>query len=377
MPDTKRNLQSNEAVSAVGGSQEALAITPAPQSLEGMIQRKKDHIDHVLTQRAEGLPLSDFDSIRLPHDALPDVDFEGGIDLSTRFLGRQLQRPFLISSMTGGPEKAEEINTHLAEAANVLGLAMGVGSQRVALFGKDPNLGKAGLEGRIRKLIGSQPLFANLGAVQLLEGDGVSMARRAVDSLEADALILHLNPMQEIMQDGGDINWRGVAAKMEQLIGVIGVPVIAKEVGFGLSAAVAFRLQDMGVAALDVAGKGGTNFGLVEGVRSTDPDKTELSNLFADWGLTTVEALREIKANPAISLPLIASGGIRHGLDGAKSIALGATLIGQAGPVLAAALQSTDAVLAHFAAMESALKTALFGTGSANLADFQTRCGLL
>lgn len=342
--------------------------TPAPQSLEGMLQRKQDHIDLVLEQRQYAAQWSDFDAIRLPHNALPDVNF-AEIDLSTRFLGHSLHLPFLISSMTGGPARAEAINTHLAEAARELGLAMGVGSQRVALTGKGD--GAAGLEARIRQLMGNQPLFANLGAVQLVEEAGTHMALRAIESLEADALILHLNPMQEMMQDGGDIQWQGVSQAMAAFIAKSPVPVIVKEVGFGISAKTALQLQEMGVAAIDVAGRGGTNFGLVEGARSHQAAGGDTAQLFAHWGLTTVESLTAIKADPSISLPLVASGGIRHGLDAARAVFMGATLVGQAGPVLKAAINSTQSVIDHYTLMAHHLRIALFGAGAKDLACFQ------
>lgn len=375
---------------------------PAPkQSSHDMVKRKEDHIDIVIRQRKEAatfresaLPpasspvsgidaytsassepnpscYSDFDKVRLPHDALPDCDLPA-IDLSSRFLGHDLSLPFLISSMTGGPARAESINTHLAETANQLGLAMGVGSQRVALAhtAQSGETTNAGLEKRIRMLIGRQPLFANLGAVQLIEKGGMDMAKRAVDALEADALILHLNPMQEVMQRDGDIFWQGVAGKIQTLIADMNLPVIIKEVGFGITAPVAKRLANLGASAIDIAGRGGTNFGLVEGARAPGSDRHYLSEIFADWGQTTADLIPSVR-HSLPHIPLIASGGIRHGLDAAKALYLGADLVGQAGSLLEAALISTEAVLAHFSRMEQALKIALFGTGTHDLKTFK------
>ena len=323
--------------------------------MNDILQRKADHIDLVLDQREHTEALSNgFDDVILTHNALPEANL-ADLDLSCDFLGRKLALPFLISSMTGGPRRAEDINTHLAEAAQELGIALGVGSQRVALLAE----GSLGLTSQIRNIAPDIPLYANLGAAQLRDDFSIADTRRAIDMIEADALIVHLNCLQEILQSGGDTDWTGLLKAIETVASDVGAPVIVKEVGMGISAAVAAQLVSAGVQAIDVAGTGGTNFIQVEAARSSDPDHKYLGELFEDWGIPTPVAIQAIRKSLP-DTPIIASGGIRHGLDAAKAIRLGATVVAQAGPVLRAACQSTDAVLKHFKRMEMALRVALF-----------------
>lgn len=325
-------------------------------------QRKTGHIEAVLSGDANARAVrTGFDDVRFEHCALPELDL-GAIDLSTTFLGRPLRRPFLISSMTGGHARAAGINAVLAEAAQHLGIALGVGSQRAALV--EGRAEGFGLD--MRRRAPDVPLFANVGAAQLREFPLDTM-RRAVAMIEADALIVHLNPLQEALQDGGDTDWRGLAARLESLCRDLGVPVIAKEVGFGISVPVARRLVDCGVAAVDVAGAGGTSWSAVEGQMATDPQRAALAEVFRDWGIPTAAALHDLHA-ALPDLPLVGSGGIRHGLDAAKAIRLGATLVGQAGPLLRAAIDGLDALLGHFAQLEQGLRITCFATGSADLA---------
>jgi len=328
-------------------------------------RRKRDHLDIVLSGTASHTMPAGFDALSFEHNALPEVDFDQ-IDLSSQFLSFSLRIPFLASSMTGGPVESVTINRALAEAAQHCGFAMGVGSQRIALTTDETH----GLGRDLRRLAPDIPIFGNLGAVQLVNGMGIDDARRAIDAIEANALILHLNPLQEALQKGGDINFKGVAQAIEQLVPRIGVPVIIKEVGSGISAAVARRLIECGVAAVDVAGAGGTSWAAVEGKRSAETKDQSLGEIFRDWGIPTAQCLAEIHAAHP-TLPLIASGGIRHGLDAAKAIRLGAGLVGQAAALLPAATQSTEAVIAHVETFERALKIACFVTGSASLAELR------
>ena len=319
-----------------------------------ILKRKTDHIDLVLKQRLEtAAQASPWDEVRLIHNALPEKDLLR-FDLSTEFLGKRLRRPFIISSMTGGPFKAEKINAHLAEAAQELGIAMGVGSQRVALL----SAGSSGLTNQLRTWAPDVPIYANLGAAQLRDDFSLGEIQRAIDMIAADALIIHLNCLQELMQEDGDTDWRGLLSAIETVCACLDVPVIAKEVGMGISAWTARRLVNVGVEAIDVAGKGGTNFIEVEAGRTADSRLQALGEIFKDWGIATPEAVRAIRAELP-DIPLIASGGIRHGLDAAKAIKLGANLIAQAGPVLQAATESTQAVLDHFDFMESAMRIGL------------------
>jgi isopentenyl-diphosphate Delta-isomerase len=321
-------------------------------------QRKRDHIAIILSGRARHTSGNSFDAIDFEHDALPDLDFNS-IELSTTFLGKALRLPYLASSMTGGPTLGGAINRNIAEAAQELGFAMGVGSQRIALGGGSGH----GLDGTVRKIAPDITLFANLGAVQFARGMTVDDARRAVATIEADALILHFNPLQEVLQPGGDVDWRGVAKAVEGICRNVDVPVIAKEVGAGISVAVAVRLRNLGIAAIDVAGTGGSSWAAVEGLRQSDEMNREIGEIYRNWGFTTAECLLAIRETlPA--MPLIASGGIRHGLDGAKAIRLGADLVGQAGPLLQAATEGTEHVVNHVKAWEKTFKVACFCTNS-------------
>jgi isopentenyl-diphosphate Delta-isomerase len=326
-------------------------------------KRKLDHIDIILSGTAKHGVASGFDDVQFEHCALPNVNLDD-IDLSTSFLGKSLRLPYLASSMTGGPAMGGKINRAIAEAAQELGFAMGVGSQRIALGGGSGH----GLDVSIRRLAPDIPLYANLGAVQLVTGMTIDDAKRAVELIGADALILHLNPLQEALQPGGDRDWRNVDAEIEKVCRALSVPVIAKEVGAGISVDVAKRLVNCGVSAIDVAGVGGSSWAAVEGMRSENG--SHLAEIFRNWGIPTARALLTI-ADALPELPLIASGGIRHGLDGAKAIRLGATLAGQAGALLDAAVKGPEAVVAHVQNWAQALRISCFVTGSAGLTQLR------
>lgn len=327
-----------------------------------ILGRKDQHLDVVLSGAARHGLDNGFAGVRFVHDALPDLD-HGKIDLGADFLGRRLKAPLLISSMTGGPARAEAINARLAEAAQHLGIALAVGSQRAAL----ETGGQAGLDMTLRRRAPDTPLLANIGAAQLTLGFGVDEARRAIDMIAADALIVHLNPLQEVCQPEGDRDWWGVGAALEALVKVLNAPVVVKETGAGISAATARRLFDMGVAVIDVAGAGGSNWATVEGERATDPADKAHGAAFGDWGIPTARAIADVRAACPKGV-LIGSGGIRDGVEAAKAIRLGADLVGQAAGVLAAATTSTEAVVEHFQIVIRQLRTACFCTGSANLA---------
>lgn len=327
--------------------------------------RKDQHLDVVLSGGGRHARDAGFDAIRFVHEALPDLD-HAKIDLGVDFLGRRLKAPFLISSMTGGPARAEAINAHLAEAAQHLGIALAVGSQRGALEGG----ADGGLNPSLRHRAPDTPILANMGAAQLTQGFGVDQARRVMEMIGADALIVHLNPLQEACQPEGDRDWWGVGAALEALIRKLDAPVVIKETGAGISATTARRLIDMGAAAIDVAGAGGANWGLIEGERATEPSDKAHALVFADWGIPTARAIAEARAACPDAL-IIGSGGVRNGLDAAKAIRLGADMVGQAAGVLEAATVSTDAVVAHFQLAIRQLRTACFCTGSASLADLK------
>ncbi|MGK7931037.1 MAG: type 2 isopentenyl-diphosphate Delta-isomerase [Microcystaceae cyanobacterium] len=323
--------------------------------------RKTEHINIVLEKdvTAKGITTG-FEHFLLEHDALPEVNLDD-VDLSLTLWQRSLNAPILISSMTGGTEIAHIINLHLAEAAQALGIAMGVGSQRAALENES-----LATTYQVRKIAPDILLFANLGAVQLNYGYGIEQARKAVGMIEADALILHLNPLQEAVQPEGDRQWANLYSKIEALTTQLSVPVIAKEVGNGISGKVARRLGNCGVAAIDVAGAGGTSWSEVEAYRQKDPYYRKLAHCFAGWGIPTAICLQQVH-QVVPQLPIFASGGIRSGVDAAKAIALGATLVGSAAPFLAEAKHKGTAVYEKFKLLIDELKIAAFCTGSANL----------
>ena len=330
-----------------------------------MTKRKQGHIDAVLSGEANARATSaGFDRVHFEHCALPELVLPD-IDLSSDFLGKTLRRPFLISSMTGGHLHAARINSVLAEVAQSLGIALGVGSQRIALSSGVFH----GTDGSLRQVAPDAALYGNVGAAQLREYRTDDM-RRAVDMIGADALIIHLNPLQEALQARGDVRWSGLLPRLQQLCTELPVPVIVKEVGFGISASVAVRLVDCGVAAIDVAGAGGTSWSAVEGRLAEHPQQAELAEIYRDWGIPTATALRQVRA-ALPDLPLIASGGVRHGLDAAKALRLGADLVGQAGPLLRAAIAGIEPLMAHFALLEQGLRLACFATGSANLSELR------
>lgn len=323
--------------------------------------RKREHLETVLGRdvSAKGVT-SGFEAYALGHDALPEIDL-AAVDMSLEIFGRRLAAPLLISSMTGGTERAREINLRLAATAQSLGLAMGVGSQRAAL----ENAALAPTFA-VRSAAPDILLFANLGAVQLVRGYGVDEARRAVDMIGADALFLHLNPLQEAVQPEGDRDWSGVLRRIETVARALEVPVVAKEVGNGISAGAARRLADAGVAAVDVAGAGGTSWSEVEAWRQSDPLEAAVAHGFAGWGVPTAEALVEaVAAVPEI--PVFASGGIRTGIDVAKAVRLGAALAGMAAPVLETAARTADAAAERLGTAVRQLRIAMFCTGSADL----------
>lgn len=328
---------------------------------ESIGQRKANHIRINLEKDVQFPRLTTgLERYRFVHQALPEMDLEE-VDTSVALFGRRLAAPLLISSMTGGTEQAREINLRLAAAAQQHGLAMGVGSQRVAL--EDPRLADTF---KVRAVAPDILLFANLGAVQLNYGYSVEHCRRAVEMIEADALILHLNALQEAVQPEGETHWAGLLRKIEQVCHQLPVPVIAKEVGWGISEQAARQLAEAGVAALDVAGAGGTSWSEVEYHRAPTAFHASVARAFADWGIPTAESL-QMARRAAPQLTLFASGGLRDGIDVAKCIALGATLCGIAGPFLRAAAQSPQALDEAIRTILAQLRIAMFCAGARDL----------
>ncbi|ABB57963.1 type 2 isopentenyl-diphosphate Delta-isomerase [Synechococcus elongatus] len=333
-------------------------------------QRKAEHLQLCLEAGVESPEVTTgLERYRFQHCALPNLSLQA-LDLGTQFLGRSLGAPLLISSMTGGTETAQRINCRLAIAAQKYRLAMGVGSQRVML--RQPETTPTF---DVRDLAPDILLLANLGAVQLNYGVTPAEAQQLVDRLGADALILHLNPLQECIQAEGDTDFRGLLGRIGELCAALSVPVIVKEVGNGLSAMVAAQLLSAGVAALDVAGAGGTSWSRVEGQRAVDPLLRRLGDRFGDWGIPTAESLQQVRQVSA-TVPLIASGGIRHGLDAAKAIALGADLVGLARPFLVAADQSEEVLDQWITELLAELRIVRFCTDSGDWAALR-RPGVL
>lgn len=302
---------------------------------------------------------------RLTHCALPELDLNE-IDLSTRFLGKMLKAPLLISAITGGTAQAHQINLNLAEAAQALGIAMSVGSQRAAI--EDPSQIPTY---EVRSVAPDALLFANLGAVQLNYGYGITECRQAVQMIEADALILHLNPLQEALQPDGNTDFAGLLEQIAAICQGLEVPVIVKEVGWGLSESVARQLADAGVAVLDVAGAGGTSWSEVEKHRAENDLQHRVATHFANWGIPTAEAILQARRG-APELPIIASGGIRTGPEAAIALALGADLVGLAGPLLPPATISPEAVQDELHVLIEGLRIAMFAAGVPDIPSLTT-----
>jgi isopentenyl-diphosphate delta-isomerase len=326
--------------------------------------RKSRHLDICLEDDVASRRDTGFGAVRLQHEAMPEFAL-ADVDCSAQFLGFRLRAPLLISSMTGGTHRAREINRRLAAGAEAAGIALGLGSGRAAL--EHAHLAHTYA---VRDVAPTIPLFANLGAVQLNYGVSVDDARRLIELHGASALYLHFNPLQEALQLHGDTNFRDLLPKIARLCGTLGVPVFAKGVGSGLGVKTALRLVEAGIAAIDVAGAGGTSWALVEGRRTNDPSRERMAEAFGDWGLATARATAEIRrALPEI--PLVASGGIRNGVEMAKAIALGADLCGVALPFLEAAHESEEAVHELVAELVATLRIAQFASGSRRLIDLR------
>lgn len=316
-------------------------------------KRKVEHVRIVAKDDSMDRRKFYFDEIRLTHRALPEINL-ADIDPSVEYMGKKLSFPLLISSMTGGGDKMfKKINTNLAAAAEAEGVAMGVGSQRI--FFTEPT---ARSSFDLRSVAPTTLLFSNLGAVQFNEDMTLQHARAVVQVLKADALILHLNPLQEAVQPEGDTDFSNLRKKIGEIVQGLSVPVIIKEVGAGISVADAKLLVEAGVKYIDVAGTGGTSWSRIEGERSDDPS---LGQLFQDWGIPTPLALRQLVP---MNVTLTASGGIRSGLDMAKAVVLGASLCGVARPFLTPAMESADAVRKVIQRLKHEFVTAMFLLGA-------------
>lgn len=326
--------------------------------------RKSDHIRINLEEDVRSGITTGLERYRFVHQALPELDLQS-VDLSLDLFGRKLKAPLLISSMTGGTPEAAAINRTLAMAAQETGIAMGLGSQRAAI--EHPELAETF---QVRAVAPDVLLFANLGAVQLNYGYGVEHCRRAVDMVQADALILHLNALQEAVQPEGDTHFSGLLRKIEMVARALPVPVIAKEVGWGFSERAARQLAAAGVAAIDVAGAGGTSWSQVEMHRAKTESHARLAAAFVDWGIPTAESILQVR-KAAPEMLIFASGGLRGGIDIAKCIALGATLGGMASPFLKAAAISLERLIETINELKREMQVCMFAAGLQNLKALQ------
>jgi len=332
---------------------------------EDIQKRKREHLE-ISTSSVAQTGVAGFDSYRFIHNALPEIDFDE-VDLSVEMFGKKLNYPFFISSMTGGVVEGKKINRNLMNVAEKCGVMMGVGSQRAAI--EKPELADLFVD-EVRER--SFPLLANVGAVQLNYGFDVAKMQKAVDMIGADALILHINPIQEAVQAEGNRNFKGLVAKIGEIVKGVSVPVIAKEVGFGISEDVCQRLVDVGVRYVDVAGWGGTSWSVVEGRRSGG--NQTLGDLFGEWGIPTTESVvmcKRVADRANQKLTILASGGVRSGLDVAKAIALGADMVGLASPFAKAAMESEESVVELIERLGNELRVAMFGVGVANLSELR------
>lgn len=325
-------------------------------------QSKTQHIDACLTPAVEYQKRAGFERLDFVNQALPNLSLDD-IDIGAAMCGKELRAPLMVAPMTGGVERAHQLNLRLARAAQHFGLAMGVGSQRVGL--EDPERAKLF---QVRSVAPDILLFANFGAVQLALGWGVEHARRAIDMIEADALFLHFNPIQEAAQ-GGDVDFRNLVVRVRDLCSAMraqGVPVFAREVGFGISADAARALIDAGVSGIDCAGAGGTSWAKVEGICAKTERRRKMGLAFGEWGIPTAEAIRAVRS-VSQRIPLIATGGLRSGLDLAKALALGADVGAMARPLLVAANQGDDALQTCIEDVLTELRIAMFGIGASDL----------
>ncbi len=327
-------------------------------------KRKTQHILLCLQKENWTNNKNDFENYRFEHNALPELDFNE-IDTTIEFLGKKLSYPFLISSITGGCEHGLKINQPLGKLAQKFNIALALGSQRAALL--DKTLIKTF---DLRKIAPNILLLANLGAVQLNYELDLESCQQMVDMINADALILHLNPLQEVFQPEGDTNFSGLLKKIEKICHQLSVPVIVKEVGCGINAKVAQRLSQVGVKIIDIAGSGSISWSNVEAARSNDSIIKAVAENFRNWGNSTAFSLEDI-AQKCPELSLIASGGIHNGIDVAKAISLGAKLGGFALPLLKTLQESEESAENFIKTIIFELKTTMFCTGSKNLTDLR------
>ena len=331
---------------------------------KNVTSRKADHIRINLEEDVRSAITTGLERFRFIHQALPEMNLQD-VNMGQMLFGRQVNAPILISSMTGGTREAAIINQRLAEAAQQYGLVMGVGSQRAGI--EHP---EEAVTFQVRRYAPDILLFANLGAVQLNYGYSILQCQQAVDMIQADGLILHLNGLQEALQPEGDTHLEGLLIKIEQICRVLPVPVIIKEVGWGISPQTVDKLKDVGIAAIDVAGAGGTSWSQVEKHRMKDERLSQVAAAFRNWGIPTAESIQNVRQS-APQMTVFASGGLKDGIDIAKCIALGANLGGMAGPFLKVAATALEDVIDFTYVLMREIQICMFASGCGTLTDLQ------
>lgn len=333
------------------------------------IERKKEHVKISLEKNVNFKNKTTWlEHIHLIHMALPEFSLEE-ISLKRKFLGREFQLPFIIEPLTGGFPEAEIINASLAEASEKLDIPIGLGSMRAAI--EEPNFQKSFKI--VREKAPNAFIIANIGIMQLIE-KGIEYAEKAIEMVNADALYIHLNPLQEIIQPEGEKKFENCLEKIIECCKYIKKPIIIKEVGCGISMEVAKMLEKTGISAIDIAGAGGTSWAAIEYYRAKeigDKYKAAMGETFWDWGIPTAASLIEVKS--ISNLEIVASGGIRNGLDAAKCLGLGATMVGFAYPLLWPATRGYEYVLEKIKLYAEELKLALFLTNSKNIGDIKNK----
>jgi len=327
-------------------------------------QRKLEGLKIPLSEEVEAKTTSTYlEYVQLIHNALPELDFDD-IDTSTTFLNHKFSAPLIIDSMTGGTPEASKINERLAETAEELGLGMGLGSQRAGLKSKE----LAETYSIAREHAPNAFLIANIGGAQLAKGLSIDEAKQIIDMINANALVVHLNPLQELVQPEGEPKFKGVFDKIVELVKSLKAPVIVKEVGAGISKEVATKLELAGVSAINVAGSGGTSWAGVEKLRAESAGselKAHLGEMFWDWGIPTAASLIEVRK--AVKLPLVASGGLRNGLEVAKCLTIGADMCAMALPFLKQAAVSKEAVMQFANVLLNELKSTMYLVGAGDV----------